>query len=81
MPGQISTHTVRILGIRDDPPMDKATVEGMAEKDGEIWAFRSSIDQIRPGEEVRVVSEKVEDEDGKYLRIHEILDPVEQGQT
>ena len=74
MTNRITTEVIRITEVGQKPQMDSARVAGIAKLGGEEWEFRSKLDHLIQGDVIRAIIERTEDEEGQYLRIHEILE-------
>ena len=73
MTDRITAEVIRISEVGEEPQMDSARIAGIAKLDDEKWRFRTKLDHLVQGDVIRAIVERTEDEEGRYLRIHEIL--------
>ena len=74
MGDRITAELIRITEVGEEPQMDSARIAGIAKLDGKEWGFRTKLDHLVQGDVIRAIIERTEDEEGQYLRIHEILE-------
>ena len=74
MTDRITAERIRITEIGEEPQMDSARIAGIAKLDGKEWGFRTKLDHLVQGDVFQAIVERTEDEEGQYLRIHEILE-------
>ena len=74
MMDRITAEVIRISEVGEEPQMDSARIAGIAKLEGEEWGFRTGLDHLVQGNVIRAIVERTEDEEGQYLRIHEILE-------
>ena len=74
MTDRITAERIRITEIGEEPQMDSARIVGIAKLDGNKWRFRTKLDHLVQGDVFQAIVERTEDEEGQYLRIHEILE-------
>ena len=74
MGDRITAELIRITEVGEEPQMDSARIAGIAKPDGKEWRFRTKLDHLVQGDVIRAIVERTEDEEGQYLRIHEILE-------